>query len=180
MGEEKRRAGHGRRPREEEQEREERGGEKKCGKKEGMKREKRRRGERNKERWNDSGTSFPVTCGATYFFLRGRRLASWRYERKQSHHTPSAAQSAHAKTETRLLPRGTEKWYAPYQCNHGLVRQVYGQSSWLCRIKPSLGTDLPAWNGGENMWHTLQHKSKTQLTSLYRNVRKLATMDKLF
>ena len=122
MGEEKRRAGHGRRPREEEQEREERRGEKKCGKKEGMKREKRRRGERNKERWNDSGTSFPVTCGATYFFLRGRRLASWRYERKQSHHTPSAAQSAHAKTETRLLPRGTEMWYAPYQCNHGLVR----------------------------------------------------------
>ena len=112
----------------------------------------RRKRERNKS-WKDSGTSFPILRSATYFFLRGRRLASWRYERRQSHHTPSAAQSTHAKTETQLLPRGTEMWYAPYQCNHGLVRQVYGQSSWLCRIKPSLGTDLPAGNGGGSIWN---------------------------
>ena len=54
----------------------------------------------NKERWNNSGTAFPTPRGTTYFFLQGRRLASWRYEKRQSHHTPSAAQSAHAKKDS--------------------------------------------------------------------------------
>ena len=74
----------------------------------------------------------------------------------------------HMERQRQLLPCGEEMWYAPHQCDHGLVRQVYGQPSGLRRIKPSLGTDLPAGDGGENVWHTLQHKSKTQLT--YRNL----------
>ena len=74
----------------------------------------------------------------------------------------------HMERQRQLLPCGEEMWYAPHQCDHGLVRQVYGQPSGLRRIKPSLGTDLPAGDGGENIWHTLHHKSKTQLT--YRNL----------
>ena len=50
----------------------------------------------------------------------------------------------HMQRKTRLLPCGTELVCVLYQCEHGLVGQVYGQSGGLHWVKPTLGTDLSA------------------------------------
>lgn len=65
-----------------------------------------------------------------------------------------------------------------YQCEHGLVGQVDGQSGGIYWVKPTLGTDLSAIM----VERTFGICYSTTMNSLYRNlnIRKLVTMGKHF